>query len=61
MENFRTVFFQVLLVILAIAFTVCIRYLSESQRVEVGQFGNGALPNITVTDMLRRIERNGAV
>ena len=49
-------FFQVLLLILAIAFTVGIRYAVSVESTQAGSFGKGKVrDNITVAEAISRI------
>ncbi len=59
MESFRKNFYQALLVILALAFAVCIWYLSENKSVNVGTFGTSEKSNITITDVFTTTQRKG--
>ena len=54
MEKYRLTFFQLLLILLAIAFTLCIRYVSETENVGAGTFGKSDKSNITVSDVFER-------
>lgn len=59
MENFRKNFFQILLVITALVFTICIRYLYENSDTKTGAFGNMSEQNITVSDIFNGKCRGG--
>ncbi|MBR3996273.1 MAG: hypothetical protein IKI97_13485 [Clostridia bacterium] len=39
MNNFRRLFYQIILVVLALAFTLCIRYIVSTKSTEAGTFG----------------------
>ena len=51
MDNFRKNFFQVLLLILALTFTVCVKYLNDTECVSAGTFGAAGINSITFSDM----------
>ena len=51
MQNFRILFFQILLVILALAFLLCIYYLESTETAQAGTFGAAENNNITITDL----------
>lgn len=55
MESFRQIFFQVLLIILALSFTLCIRYLISTKSTTVGTFGEAEASNITIQDLFADI------
>lgn len=51
MQNFRILFFQILLVILALAFLLCINYLESAETAQAGTFGKTENNNTTITDL----------
>lgn len=52
MEKNRAVFFQILLLILALAFILTVKYVDETRSTEAGSFGNEEFyGNVTVTDV----------
>ena len=55
MQDFRKVFFQVLLLILAIVFTAGIRYAATVKSTQAGSFGTVEQGNITVSDVFSRL------
>ena len=58
MYKFRTTFFQALLIILALAFTLAVRYAECTRTATVGAFGEGAdIKSVTVSDMLTRVSQ----
>lgn len=53
MQTFRTVFFQVLLLILAIVFTVAVRFAVSYGAIEAGSFtGGDTAANVTVSGIV---------
>lgn len=54
MEHFRKTFFQLLLIILALAFTACIRYISDTKNIQSGTFAANESSNLTVSDIFER-------
>lgn len=51
MQNNQRLFFQILLIVLALAFTLAIRYMVSERCVEAGGFGdNGNYRSITVSE-----------
>lgn len=58
MYDFRKTFFQLLLVILALAFVVGIRYITSADSAEVGSFGKrSGYTNITVAEVFEHVTR----
>lgn len=52
MQNYQRLFFQILLIVLALAFTLTIRYMVSEHCVETGGFGdNGNYRSITVSQV----------
>lgn len=39
MNNFQKLFYQILLIVLALAFTLCIRYIVNTESSKTGSFG----------------------
>lgn len=54
MVDFRKTFFQLLLIILALAFTLCIRYISSGEEITAGTFGEYGGSNLTLSDIFEK-------
>lgn len=62
MEKSRRLFFQILLLVLAIVFTFAIRYVYENQSARTGTFGEGEkVSNVTVSDVFSAFCAGGEV
>ena len=60
MENFRKLFFQFLLLVLALVFILVVRFVCESASVGAGTFGDYEKGNVTISQMLSDFKSGGS-
>ncbi len=60
MEKSRRIFFQILLLVLALVFILTVKYAYESRSAKVGNFGTGEnMSNVTITDVFSAFYAGG--
>ena len=56
MQKFRILFFQTLLLVLVLAFTLAVRFVQYTESTDVGSFGKEEIHgNVTVAEVFGRI------
>ena len=60
MENFRKMFFQFLLFILALVFILAVRFICESESAGAGTFGEYEKNSVTISQMLSDFTSGGS-
>ena len=60
MKDFRKIFFQIILLVLAVAFTLCIRYIIATETSPTGSFGQDKDNTaVTVSQMFSSMTQEG--